>query len=275
MRVLWPAAYGRPNAGGWANPILAGIATHARVEHLDIPQPQGNVVLFHVAVGTSHARVVLDYDDKRELKGTPRMADLYFKMQYDRDGYEDASVVPGGYISKKTALYRYTQRWRELRNRSAPSIDVLGRFGLNWNRDIRTQALAMLHAQHRFTFKGGGSPVWWGEHMEEICNARICLDLPGNGDFCYRLVEYLATGACVVGPEPKTEMHVPLKSGVHLVRVPRSLDGLIDWCERLVNDDDLRASIAQNAADYFDRYLALDQLGAYYVDRIWHCLNDG
>jgi hypothetical protein len=75
-----------------------------------------------------------------------------------------------------------------------------------------------------------------------------------------------------VGPELAAEMPVPLETGVHVVRVPRSLDGLVDWCERLVADAGLRAEIQRHAVDYFDRYLALPQLGAYYVDRMWQTL---
>jgi hypothetical protein len=67
-------------------------------------------------------------------------------------------------------------------------------------------------------------------------------------------------------------MPVPLESGMHLVRVPRSLDGLVDECERLLGDDGLRQTIGRAAEDYFDRYLALEQLGAYYVDTLWRSL---
>jgi hypothetical protein len=108
--------------------------------------------------------------------------------------------------------------------------------------------------------------------MDEICDARVCLDLPGRGELCYRLVEYLAVGACVIGPELTTELPVPLESGVNLVRVPRSLEGLIYECDGLLRDDGLREAIGRAAEDYFDRYLALEQLGAYYVDTMWRTL---
>ena len=103
-------------------------------------------------------------------------------------------------------------------------------------------------------------------------SSRVCLDLPGRGEHCYRLIEYLAVGACVIGPELGTEMHVPLEAGLHLVRVSRSLEGLVDECARLLGDVNLRRSIGRAAEDYFDRYLALEQLGAYYLDTLWHTL---
>jgi hypothetical protein len=111
--------------------------------------------------------------------------------------------------------------------------------------------------------------VWWGEYIDELTDAKVCIDLPGKGELCYRLIDCLALGACVVGPELEAQLHVPLESGVHAVRIPRSLEGLVEWCERLIADDELRLTIARGAADYFDRYLALPQLGAYYVDVLW------
>jgi hypothetical protein len=273
IRIIWPNQYGLPNAHAWANPIKSGIAAHVPVVHADIVQPIGNVVLFHVVADGTTRRMVIDYDDRPLLHHSAEVADLYFKMQYLRDGYGSDAIVPGGYVSRQAALYKYVHSWRQLRDRSAPSHDVVGRFGMDWAQDIRGQAIAMLQAQDRVDFRGGAAAVWWGEYMDEICDARVCLDLPGNGEFCYRLVEYLAVGACIVGPELKTEMPVPLESGVHLVRVPRTLDGLIGWCEQLANDHDLRNRIRRGAEDYFDRYLSLEQLGAYYVDSIWRLVN--
>lgn len=275
LSIRWPRHYGWSNAGGWIDPIKRGISAHVALAPADIPQPVGNVVLFHVAAGADTLRAVIDYDDRLDLHDCAAEVDLYFKLQHSREGYGNGVVRPGGYVSKHPALYRYARDWRALRARSTPTLDVLGRFGLKWAQDIRRQAIALLLAQDRVRFQGGTTPIWWGEYMDEICQARVCLDLPGNGEFCYRLVEYLATGACIVGPELLAEMPVPLESGVHLVRVPRTLDGLVDWCDRLVNDDGLRSDIRRRAGDYFDRYLALDQLGAYYVDCMWRAISPG
>ena len=64
-------------------------------------------------------------------------------------------------------------------------------------------------------------------------------------------------------------MHVPLEAGLHLVRVSRNPSrGLVDECARLLGDVNLRRSIGRAAEDYFDRYLAPEQLGAYYLDRL-------
>jgi hypothetical protein len=265
--------YGWPNAAGWIDPIRRGMAAHVPVAPTEIVQPVGNVVLFEASNGAASARVAIDYDDQLSLNDVAGEVDLYFKMQYAREGYGVGNVRPGGYVTKQPALYRYARRWRSLRERATPRYDVLGRFGMSWAQAIRGQAIAALSEQDRFEFRGGAGALWWGEYMDELCRARVCLDLPGNGEF-YRLVEYLAVGACVIGPELATEMHVPLESGVNLVRVPRSLDGLVEECERLVRDEHARRALQGAAAEYFDKYLALDQLGAYYVDAIWRSLAD-
>jgi hypothetical protein len=275
VRIRWPTRInpGRPSLANCVNRIKRGIAVHVPIAHADIPQPDGGVVLFHLLDPAGARRIVIDTDDLTILNESAKEADLYFKMQYIQGGYGSPHIRPGGYVGLQPALYRYRWNWRELRSRSTPSVDVYGRFGAALEKqDVRAAALSLLQAQGRFGFEGGTRAVWWGEYMDEICDARVCLDLPGRGEFCYRLVEYLAVGACVVGPQLATEMPVPLESGVHLVRAPRSLDGLIDECERLVRDDSLRQRIGRAAEQYFDRYLALEQLGSYYVDALWRSL---
>jgi hypothetical protein len=275
VRIRWPTKInpGRPSLADCVNRIKSGIAAHVPIEHADIPQPVGGVVLFHLLDRGAPRRVVIDTDDRMVLNDRAKEADLYFKMQYARGGYGSPHIRPGGYVCLQPALYRYRWKWRELRRRTARSHDVYGRFGTTQGKqDVRAGAISLLQAQNRFRFQGGAGAVWWGEYMDEMCDARVCLDLPGRGEFCYRLVEYLAVGACVIGPQLATEMPVPLEPGTHLVRVPRGLDGLIDECERLLRDDALRETICSAAEDYFDRYLALEQLGAYYVDALWRTL---
>jgi hypothetical protein len=275
VRIRWPTRInpGRPSLGDCVNRIKSGIAAHVPIEHADIPQPVGGVVLFHLLDRGAPRRVVIDTDDRMVLNDSAKEADLYFKMQYARGGYGSPHIRPGGYVCLQHALYRYRWNWRELRHRTAASYDVYGRFGATHEKqDVRASAISLLQAQDRFGFQGGAGAVWWGEYMDEMCDAEVCLDLPGRGEFCYRLVEYLGVGACVIGPQLATEMHVPLEPGMHLVRVPRSLDGLVDECERLLGDDALRQTIGRAAEDYFDRYLALEQLGAYYVDALWQTL---
>jgi hypothetical protein len=64
-------------------------------------------------------------------------------------------------------------------------------------------------------------------------------------------------------------MPVPLVSGLHLQRLPRTLEGFVAACEELLHDPSRREAMSRAAMEYFDRYLALDQLGAYYVHTVW------
>lgn len=269
LLVRWPQRYGWPNATVWIDPIKRGIASHVRVEPADIPQPVGNAVLFEALLDGASWRVVIDYSDLGDLHECSSQADLYFKLQFSREGYGSDTIVPGGYVSNKLTLYKHGRALRDLSRQRLPVHDVVGRFGVRSGSDIRRRAVALLESQDRFKYTGGGQPVWWGEYIDELGDARVCIDLPGKGELCYRLIDCLALGACVVGPDLEARLHVPLESGVHLIRIPRTLEGLVEWCERLLADDELRGTIARGAADYFDRYLALEQLGAYYVDVLW------
>ncbi len=267
LRVRWPARYCWAHIGALADRIKTGIAAHVPVELVEIDQPLGNVVLLEVAGLGGTGRVLIDCDDRSLLHEDGTHVDLCFKLQYSREGYGSPHVVAGGYVCPQPALYRYRSNWRALRECRPPDIDVYGRFGAAPEKqDVRARALALLGAQDRFPFRGGAVAVWWGEYMDEMCRARVCVDLPGRGELCYRLIEYLAVGACVIGPELENQLPVPLESGVHLVRTPRNLDELLDACERLLAEPERRAAIGRSAGEYFDRHLALEQLGAYYVD---------
>jgi hypothetical protein len=275
MRICWPQNINPrwPNLDAFARLIRTGIAAHLPMESAALTQPEGNVFLFQVLDGRTRLSVVVDTDDRMLLNDSSRYADVYFKLQYRRGGYGSDHIQPGGYFCPQAALYRYRWRWRERRDRTAPTHDVYGRFGVRHDQlGVRSRAVSLLQTQDRFDFHGGLSPVWWGEYMDEMCRARVCVDLPGRGELCYRLIEYLAVGACVIGPELEAELPVPLDSGLQPVRVSRNLDGLVEGCERLLVDEDRRNAVGLAAQEYFDRYLALEQLGAYYLDTLWRKL---
>ena len=92
--------------------------------------------------------------------------------------------------------------------------------------------------------------------------------MPGAGDFCKRLVDYLAVGSCVVRPPPSVRLPVKLIDGEHVVYCASDLSDLGDVCSHLVRDDVERERIARNAREFFDRYLHRRQLATYYVSKI-------
>ena len=266
LEVFWPERYGSSNAPGWVEPIRRGIAHHVPVRRTEIQQTAGNIVTVLFRNKATTFRVAIDYDDLADLHPDASSHDLYFKMQYARSGYGSNSVVPGGYVGR-LALYRHVDRWRALRARSARRYPVFVRFGTQRTIPIRTQILELMENQTAFRVEGQGAFTTWWEYMEDICHAEICLDAPGRGELCVRLVECLALGSCVVGPTLGNELHVPLRSGEHLVRVGRDLSSLVETCHELLEDGEMQRRLSAGAAAYFDRYLRLEQLGGYYVSR--------
>lgn len=69
--------------------------------------------------------------------------------------------------------------------------------------------------------------------LKEIARARICIDLPGNGPICHRQIDYLAVGACVIGPKPPVALPVELRDGEEIVYAKPDLSDLLERCEQV------------------------------------------
>jgi hypothetical protein len=266
--LVWPDAYGWKPAGIWASGLMRAMARHVGVRRESIPQTDEHTVHFgwQDPDGRMHP-VALDYGDPADLvPGVAERVRLLFKMQYRRGGYGLAHIVPGGYVPAHDRLYRLLPRVRRERDRERFAADVYGRFSLN--SDIRREAVASLRAQDRLAYDGDLRVTRYGRSLRDAARARVCLDLPGRGDLCHRLVDYLAVGACVVAVRHDVELHVPLVEGEHVVYVERDLGGLVEICERYARDAGQRERLARNAREYFDRYLHRDQLAGYYLDAL-------
>lgn len=260
--VRWPRRYAWSNAKYCVEPIRLGIARHIRLVPADIPQNPGNLVVFELARRSETLRVAIDYDDLPVLHPDAPRTDLYFKFQFRRGGYTDTNVVPGGYVSPKLSLYRHARRWRAVGEHRSDGSPVFARFSPT--SDVRRELLETLRRAGWATdgvTAGSGSS--WLVYMHDLSRAPICLDAPGRGEVCFRLVEALGAGACIVGPALEAELHVP--TGDAVVRTRRDHDDLVETCERLLRDPVERANLRSRAADYFDRFLDLPQLGAYYM----------
>jgi hypothetical protein len=260
--VRWPEQYDWPLADTWLEPVRRGLARWVRVESAAIEQPYRSVAILHVVLDGAVHEVALDYSDFMPLepKAVSRCP-VYFKMQHAREGYGHANVVPGGYISRD--VYPFLGRARSRRERREFAHDVYGRFSPN--RPSRKRALADLTSQSTFAYVGGPRIVRYSRSLREAADAKVCVDLPGRGDFCFRLLDYLAIGSCVVGPPHRTVLHVPLVDGVHIARVSEDMSDLVDVCAFYVRDGDARERLARQARDFFDRYLHRDQIAAYYL----------
>ena len=264
--VRWPSSYEWPPSAKWVDPLREGLRKHVTVESAPIAQTEQGVVALELVLD-GHAHVVtVDYHDLPALnaRSVERSA-VYFKMQHARGGYDAPQVVPGGFVPANSGLYRFAVGARALRDRRGFAYDVYGRFGLEFARDVRRRAVEMLRAQQRFRFEGSLHTVRYSHYLREVALSKVCIDLPGNGDFCFRLVDYFGVGACVVGPRHGTRLHVDLVDREHIVYAADDLSDLVDLCERYLRDDEERERLCRNAREFFDRYLHRDQLAAYYL----------
>jgi hypothetical protein len=233
------------------------------------PQVLRGVIMLDCLVdGRSHV-VVLDYADRHTSINKQAMLEcsLYFKMQFQSSSYADARIVPGGYASSGIDYYRY---YRPLRRRfeGRRRIDVLGRFGHAFQGELRRTATALLSEAADIDYVGRGKRVRYGRFLEEAASARLSIDLPGNGPFTYRVVEFLGLGTCLVAPRYPAELNVPLIPGKHYVPIADDLSDLVDVCRYYLAHDEERESIAAAGQDFFDRYLHCDELAGYYIRTI-------
>jgi hypothetical protein len=268
LTVRWPEQLARQDDAIWVTFIRQGIAGHARVETAPIEQPRRGVVFIGVDTVSRSSTVVIDYADDVNLNSAAlRKADLYFKMQYLRGGYGDERVVPGGFPPNQASVLTMLGPLRRLHDRGSRDHEVSGRFSVGFATDVRTRAVGILAAQEEFGFTGGLHHVRYSAFLREVARSQVCIDLPGNGPFCFRLVDYLAIGACIVAAPHKATMHVPFVDGEQLVYTQPDLSDIVEVCSRLLDDAAERERLSRNAREYFDRYLTPRQIGAYYLRR--------
>lgn len=266
--IRWPRAYDWHSTSKWVEGLRSALARRVRLEWADLPQTWERVVTFELELGGERHLCAIDYADSSELH--PELARrclVYFKLQHRRGGYGLPSVVPGGYITGNHEVYSYLRPVRALRDQRQFSWDVNARFGLRFAADLRTVAVQQLSAARDLRFHGGaGRLVRYSRHLREIAQSRVCVDLPGNGDFCFRLVDYFAVGACVVARRHRNNLPVELVDDFHVVWVKDDLSDLVEQVRALVHDEERRERIALNARRYFDAHLHKEALADWYVD---------
>jgi hypothetical protein len=266
--MRWPSRYEWAPAGKWVDGLRTSMSARVPVADAEIEQPYEGAVLIEAELDGRRHDVAIDYFDRDRL--LDELADrcaVVFKMQYRSGGYDNPRVVPGGYVPARPHLARYLPALRHLRDRSAPIYDVYGRFGLSYATEYRRAAVEALRSQERFGYEGSLKLLPYAAYLREAARSRVCIDLPGNGDMCHRLIDYLAIGCCVVRPEPFTRLPEDLTDGLNIRYVRRDLSDLVDACAELVGDPAGAAHIGLAARAYYDRYLQADQLAGYYLDR--------
>jgi hypothetical protein len=273
VAIRWPAVLQGPYESTWVEPILRGLRARVPVISVrDIPQHllRGTVLLDFCRGGRAHRVCVncFDYPDivylGRDQRSSPALA-LEFKMQFRHGGYGNDNILPGGFVSDFALVDWFARRPRRTRDRCRFEYDVYGRFALSLGTETRRVALGMLQGQSRVRFYGGATKVSFREFLREIARARVCIDLPGNGPFCFRLVNYLAVGACVISPPHAVRMPVPLIDRTHIVYTRPDMSDLVELCERYVTDHAAREAVMRAGRDYYRRHLYWRSLADYYL----------
>jgi len=273
VTIVWPSQY------QWAplEPIVEALKLgFTRLGILQVASTaqvhQGGVLLRCTVDGRPRA-VFMDISDYPTFISQDALAecDLYFKCQFQAEGYGDDRIIPGGYPTTNGRFYKFYLPFRS-RYAGDRRIDVLGRFGYRFQEALRRKAVGLLSAAPDIRFAGNDGKVRYSRFLREGASARLCLHLPGNGPFTHRVAEFLGLGSCMVAVRFTTTLHVPLEAGVHYVAIADDLSDLVDTCRYYVRHDEERERIATNGRDFFDRYLHCDQLASYHVREILHHL---
>lgn len=276
LSVRWPASYGWPPARKWVQWLRDGLSDHVAVAAAEIPQEHEGVVVIEVVLDGVLHQVAIDYfDGERVLDEVVERYPLIFKFQYATAGYGHEHVVPGGYVPAHQSLSRYLRGVRAVRDHRRPRFDVYGRFGASYASEVRRRAVDLLQRQNRFRYEGSLAILPYPVYLREAALSRVCIDLPGNGDLCHRLVDYLAIGCCVVRPAPVARLHVPLQDGVEIRYVRPDFSDLVEVCDELVTTPERVTALGRSARRYFERFLHPAQLTGYYIDRCLALLAPG
>jgi len=265
VAVRWPSRYEWAPGAKWGDQILDALARWVPVRREEIAQPYRGTVQCHFIVHDKSFPVAFNTSDYPDFLEPASVAEtlVTFKAQFDARGYGDDRIVAGGYLPSSTRLYSLLDHLRNLGARE-PLYDVYGRFGLDATVGIRGEVLGELNRQTLFRYFGGDSLVRYSRYLQQAARSKVCVDLPGRGPLCFRFVEYLAMGSCIVGWRQGIKFPGPLSDGVQHVAVDDT-PTMIQQCAELLANGQRRRSLGDAARQYFDTYLHRDQLGAYYI----------
>lgn len=266
--IWWPNSYGWAITQKWMVSLLYEFQRNFEVRFKELPH-YAQVVIFEVEAGGVTYPIAIDRVDSQTLnESVARNISLYFKMQYRTEGYEFENVVPGGFVPADLKIYLHLQKLRALRDHQGFLYDAYGRFGRNFAKSVRGKAVDILNSQDQFSYHGGLGRVCYVESLREAARSKVCVDLPGNGPFCFRLIDYMAIGACIVAYPHHSQFPVPLRDRFNIVYCKEDMSDLNELCAYYASNSQEREAIAQNSRAYFDEYLCKERLALHYIEQI-------
>lgn len=266
VEVVWPGTYSWPMFAAWVDSLRSGFASLTTVT----PGPEPIILRDVVSVQFRHRGrtypIGIDVGDLSDIPPeNPGKFFLYFKMQFDKGGYPWPNVLPGGFVPYGNRIYDVLGPIRRLRDARRFRYDVHGRFGTGAGFDRRRGVIDALAAQRDFSFEGGFRLMRHASFLAEVARSRICIDLPGKGDFCFRLIDYMAVGTCIVAWQQNNRLPVPLEDGRAIIFTEPNGPAVVEACRKLLADPGRINSLAGKSRAAFDRHLHRSQLASYYL----------
>lgn len=271
LQLELPKTFLWPPTKKWFATIFPALSKKTNVIYNNnVPQIYNDIVMIKALYKNKEALIAFDFSDYPDKINNNALSDsiLYFKMQYLKNGYSDPKIIPGQYIPGDMELYWFLAKLRSEMPKKQYNYDVYGRFGSAFAVEIRSKATSLLKNQKKFDYIGDIKIIRYSRYLKEISHSKICIDLPGNGPFCFRLIEYLALGKCIIGPPHATVFDPPLVDGVHIRYCKPDLSDLIDLCEYYLKNETERNRLASEAKNYFDSYLHNEKIADYYINKI-------
>jgi len=254
----------------WADQLRSMLSRRVAVVTAELHQPYKGTILTEFKVEGRPHNVAFNLSDCPDYldEECTRKSLVTFKFQFRQHGYGPPTVVPGGYLPSSPMLYELLPYLRWTRDRRPSLFDVYGRFSMDFSPGVRGDALRQLAGTEAFRFKGGDRRVRYSRYLREVARSKICIDLPGQGPFCFRLIECLAVGSCVVAIPHGVRFQAPLLDGIHISYCQNGPEELIHHCRALLDDPARRRAMEVAAREFFDRHLHQDQLSAYYLTTV-------
>ena len=270
LSITWPRAYSWAPFAIWLDYVRNGLAGRVSISPAaELRAPIRDCEVIEVTHKGKTYPIIIDCGDTSAIDPSlPGSVFLYFKMQYSSKGYPWGNVLPGGYTpAGSNGLFKVLPALRRIRDARKFEHEVHGRFGAAFGFDRRKPYLESLSNDPRFRFTGGFAMLRPSAFLTEVARSRVLIDLPGQGDFCFRLMDYMAIGSCIVAARHGNRLPVDLVDGRDLLFVDDARQAA-DVCVQLLAKPDRVEELASNSRAYFDRHLARAALADYYLDAI-------